>query len=323
MSAISSLSSSSGSTAALLQRLAQQLSASSSSSSSSKTGGYAAVASATSSSANAGRASAAPSGPPPLPPEFSVQRSTVSMGSDPIAGLDSNADGQVSAGEFGLTDSSAGSSSSSTGTDATSSQDKLQKLFKAIDTSGDGQLSTDELSSFRDKMTQSMHAHAGGRGSGTDPIAGLDSDGDSQVSASEFGLTSSADSTSSTGSTEATSDQGKLQQLFKAIDTSGDGQLSTDELSSFRDKMMQSMQRGGGAGHMQAPPADGATAVSGTGGTAASSSTAASSAETGASSASKTEQAQDFVKLLAERYASMMAQQASATRASTSLSLTA
>jgi len=56
-----------------------------------------------------------------------------------------------------------------------------------------------------------------------DPIASLDADDSGSVSADEFGLDG------------ASSD---VQALFKAIDSDGSGDLSTDEITSFREQMM-------------------------------------------------------------------------------------
>jgi len=57
---------------------------------------------------------------------------------DPIQALDKNGDGHVGADEFGRS----------------SSSDDVKKLYAAIDSSGDGSLSSDEITTFRDQMTQ-------------------------------------------------------------------------------------------------------------------------------------------------------------------------
>ena len=91
-------------------------------------------------------ASSRPDGPPPPPSQFNCAMSTAQFagqaqmgpppGKDPIASLDADDDGSVSADEFGLTDAS----------------DKVQDLFAAIDEDGSGALSTDEIDSFREQM---------------------------------------------------------------------------------------------------------------------------------------------------------------------------
>lgn len=63
-------------------------------------------------------------------------------GADPIAALDSDGSGTVSAAEFGLE----GSSSA------------MQAMFAAIDGDGDGELSTRETEAFRSAMQQAMGA---------------------------------------------------------------------------------------------------------------------------------------------------------------------
>lgn len=88
--------------------------------------------------------SALPPGPPPPPPGFDLSAMSTSqfaaMGQppeDPIAGLDSDDDGAVSADEFGLD----------------SANDPVKALFGAIDSDGSGALSMDEIDSFREQMT--------------------------------------------------------------------------------------------------------------------------------------------------------------------------
>jgi hypothetical protein len=59
-------------------------------------------------------------------------------GEDPIASLDADDDGSVSADEFGLDGAS----------------EDVQNLFSAIDEDGSGELSTDEIDAFREQMMQ-------------------------------------------------------------------------------------------------------------------------------------------------------------------------
>lgn len=106
-----------------------------------------------SSSAGSSATQGARRGPPPgPPPDFNPQMSTAqfasSRGGDPIASLDGDQDGSVSAEEFGLGDASS----------------DVQKLFTAIDADQNGALSSDEISSFRSTMQEAMKAErqAGG-----------------------------------------------------------------------------------------------------------------------------------------------------------------
>lgn len=69
------------------------------------------------------------------------QRTQGPGGGDPLATLDADEDGSVSAEEFGLEDATA----------------QMQQLFKAIDGDEDGSLSTEELKSFQEQM-QAMQA---------------------------------------------------------------------------------------------------------------------------------------------------------------------
>jgi EF-hand domain pair len=142
---LSATSSSSSSTALWSLLAARQASRSSNSSGTSETA---------SSSSPATQTTGAPPGPPPPPSGFDMS----SMGtmqfaamsgrpSDPIASLDSDDDGSVSADEFGL--------------DAAS--EEVQALFKAIDSDGSGALSSDEIDSFREEMTSQDHKKAGGQ----------------------------------------------------------------------------------------------------------------------------------------------------------------
>ncbi|OYT89564.1 MAG: hypothetical protein CFE46_03935 [Burkholderiales bacterium PBB6] len=61
---------------------------------------------------------------------------------DPVASLDSDDSGSVSADEFGLKDASS----------------DVQALFKAIDGDGSGDLSNDEINQFREQFRQDMAA---------------------------------------------------------------------------------------------------------------------------------------------------------------------
>ncbi|MFO1337561.1 MAG: hypothetical protein U1F53_04890 [Burkholderiaceae bacterium] len=100
---------------------------------------------------SASTAAPRPDGPPPPPAQFDSAMSTQQFarmgggmapmgpppGEDPIASLDADDDGSVSADEFGLDGAS----------------DDVQKLFAAMDADGSGALSSDEIATFREQMT--------------------------------------------------------------------------------------------------------------------------------------------------------------------------
>ena len=87
--------------------------------------------------ANASTVDLARRGPPPGPPP----------GGDPIASLDSDDDGSVSADEFGLDGAT----------------EEVQNLFSAIDADGSGALSTDEIDGFREAFMAAEQAGGSSR----------------------------------------------------------------------------------------------------------------------------------------------------------------
>lgn len=154
-------------------------------------------------------------------------------------------------------------------------------------------------------------AGAGGDGPPQDPIASLDSDGDGSVSGSEFGLDSASDA---------------AKKLFSAIDTSGDGALSSDEISAMRDKMMAAHEAGrasgtqgtdgaqgtqgtqGHHGHHGGPPPGGDADGDGDG-----SSSSTTSSKASASSGAQAFDAKAMIEKIAQAYASYAASQVSST----------
>ena len=139
------------------------------------------------------------------------------------------------------------------------------------------------------QFAQMTGAARGGPPPGEDPIASLDSDDDGSVSADEFGLDGASDD---------------VQKLFAAMDEDGSGELSTDEIASFREQMMSA----DGArppepppGPMGPPPGEGGTRGDSTGSTA----TDASSNTTTSTHAQP--DIGQFLQQLAQRYASMTA----------------
>jgi len=140
-------------------------------------------------------------GPPPgPPPEFNVQRSTTEFAGsrgDPIASLDSDADGQVSAEEFGLDEA---------GSD-------VQELFAAIDADQDGSLSSEEIDSFRSQMQEAMAAEMKAAG----PQGGRGPEGPPPPPRPEDEAEGSADTGSSVEASAAKSSSAQLSAMLQRI----------------------------------------------------------------------------------------------------------
>lgn len=193
-----------------------------------------------------------------------------------------------------------------------SSTESPADLFKLIDSDGDGTLSKTEFETAAksasaqhfDMSGHSTHSFAGLRGTPPpDPIASLDTDGDGSVSGEEFGLDGASED---------------VQALFKAVDADGSGDLSSDEISSFRD---QFMQKTGGAGRPGGPPPGpppGEPANDGSG----SGSASADASATGTASTDDT-RLRGFLQQLAEMFASQYAQVANGSSQSATATLSA
>lgn len=178
---------------------------------------------------------------------------------------------------------------------ASSSTESPADLFKLIDSDGDGTLSKTEFDTAAksasaqsfDMSGQSTQSFAGMRGTPPpDPIASLDTDGDGSVSGEEFGLDGASED---------------VQALFGAVDADGSGDLSSDEISSFRE---QFMQQTGGADRPHGPPpgpppGESAQADAGSDSSSADASSTASTEDT---------RLRGFLQQLAEMFASQYAQ---------------
>ena len=120
------------------------------------------------------------------------------------------------------------SSISSTGGSSSYIAQMQAKLFKAMDTSGDGKIDKSELTS--------AYESAGASSSNVDSIiSGLDTDDDAAISQLEFesGL-SQLQQQMKANRTEEESSSDKDTEMFSKIDTNGDGTVSSDELATFK-----------------------------------------------------------------------------------------
>lgn len=151
-----------------------------------------------------------------------------------FASLDTNNDDQITLDEL-----KAGAPG---GANASSDQ-RAEALFKAMDTDGNGSVSSDEKTAF-DKKVQDRQsgmaflAQQLSTSSDASVFQATDTNGDGSVSLAEFSNDPAAKGVSSD----------KLQQLFSAIDTDKDGSISQTESSAFLDKVRSAVaQSGGGA----------------------------------------------------------------------------
>ncbi|MCE5243335.1 MAG: EF-hand domain-containing protein [Syntrophobacteraceae bacterium] len=100
-----------------------------------------------------------------------------------------------------------------------------EKLFKALDTSGDGKIDSDELAAAINGTGSSSSNSAG-------IISSVDTDSDSAISLLEFesGLSQLQHQMQGGRTGEDSPDE----EMFSSIDTNRDGTLSTDELEVFQ-----------------------------------------------------------------------------------------
>lgn len=156
--------------------------------------------------------------PPPKPPSFET--------------LDGDSNGSLTLDEF--------KAGAPKGADSA----KSEKLFKAIDTDGDGSVTKAESDAFKEKTEKahqqlqsflfglhSGHAEAKTETTSSDDeddvFAQFDSNSDGSVSKDEFLKAVSGD-----GKSDASSDL--LGKLFDAIDSNSNGSISKEEQASFQ-----------------------------------------------------------------------------------------
>ena len=156
----------------------------------------------------------------------------------------------------------------------------------------------------RFELAQSTSQFAGchrGPPPGEDPIASLDADTSGSVSAEEFGLDGASD---------------EVKALFQAIDGDGSGDLSTDEIDSFREQMMAADQAAGGPPMGPPPGPPPGARPSGSSEETTADSTASAASQRSSSSASVDVGA--FIQQLASRYASLAGESSTASLLSAS-----
>lgn len=152
------------------------------------------------------------------------------------------------------------------------SDTRAEALLKAMDTDGNGSVSSAEKSAFDDKLKARQHDHHAGLAflaqqsqgpSNADIFAATDTNGDGSVSLDELSNDHAAKGVSSDS----------LQKLFSLIDSNGDGTISETESSDFLDAVKTAIadhngpppppDGGAGAGGPPPPPPPGGDGASG------------------------------------------------------------
>jgi Ca2+-binding EF-hand superfamily protein len=143
-----------------------------------------------------------------------VKKSVSTLASESLSQIDTDGSGSISQTEF---ENALAGVTSANGTSSTASASNAlaDKLFKKIDANGDGKISSDEWNTFQQKI----EAH---QGHGHHHHAQASSPADSSQSATQ-------------------TLQSLVAQLYKSADTSGDGQLSQGELTSWLSSTMASL----------------------------------------------------------------------------------
>jgi Ca2+-binding EF-hand superfamily protein len=165
-----------------------------------------------------------------------------------FSSLDGNGNGGISLDEF----KSAGPGKAG----GAKSDERVQKLFEAMDADGSGEVSSTEKDAFDSKMAEARQAmqfmaqQFASMPSNDDIFAATDKDGSGGVSLDEFSSSDAAEGMS-------TED---LQKLFSTIDGDGNGSISEDESSAFLDGLKEAAGGPppmGGPGGPKGPPPGG------------------------------------------------------------------
>jgi Ca2+-binding EF-hand superfamily protein len=129
------------------------------------------------------------------------------------------------------------------------SDERVQKLFEAMDTDGSGEVSSTEKDAFDSKLAEARQTmqfmaqqFASKPPSNDDVFAATDKDSSGDISIEEFSSSDAAGDISTEN----------LQKLFSAIDGNGNGSISEDESSAFLDGLKEAA--GGPSGPKGPPP---------------------------------------------------------------------
>lgn len=166
-----------------------------------------------------------------------------------FSSLDGNGNGGISLDE--LTSAGPGKAGGA------KSDERVQKLFEAMDTDGSGEVSSTEKDAFDSKMAEARQSMqfmaqqlASKPPSNDDIFAATDTDSSGDISIEEFSSSDAAGDISTEN----------LQKLFSAIDGDGNGSISKDESSAFLDDLKQAAGGPppmGGPGGPKGPPPGG------------------------------------------------------------------
>ncbi|HIV71715.1 MAG TPA: EF-hand domain-containing protein [Candidatus Aquabacterium excrementipullorum] len=175
---------------------------------------------------------------PPARPDKREKPDFSTLDQDGSGGLDeSELTAMLEKGPKGASSTASGTSS------ATSSSSDVSELFSTLDTDGDGSISESELDEGM-KPPERAAEEGGWAGMQMDTqsfatmmmqgpppppppsLSELDGDDDGTITAEEFGVSSTS-----------SGDDDDSDELFSAIDTDDSGDLSSDEVSAFEEKM--------------------------------------------------------------------------------------
>lgn len=180
--------------------------------------------------------------PPPSTMEFAQTRSGQGGGDDDLFGkVDTDGNGSISESELqSLMDKMASDGKSTTSGEAPSASDMIAKL----DTDGDGALSESEFAAGKPQggppgggMGEGMRAMGG---MPPPPPGGMGGASDSASSSGSYDpLDTNQDGVVSMAERLAGGDATSVTDLFKSIDSDGDGTLSSTEVDSFMQQLTE------------------------------------------------------------------------------------
>ncbi len=156
--------------------------------------------------------------------------------------LDSNGDSSLSLDEL--------KSGAPKGASDANASKRAEALFSAMDSDGDGSVTSTEKDVFDTKMADrfagtAFMAQQASSQSLADIFAATDADGDGGITLDEFGA-------------EATDESSEvLKKLFELIDSDSDGTISEAESTSFLEELQGEMQSAGAGGPPEGGPPPG------------------------------------------------------------------